>query len=102
MMLLGLLLLPTIAGLLAFAIRSDAVRRGLLCLTAVLHTGLMVATWVIPPASLLDGWFALDAVGQVFLAITSILFLAVVVYGLAYLPREQQATHTDFEEGFVF
>lgn len=101
-MLLSLLLLPTIAGLLAFAIRADALRRGLLCVTAVLHTALMVATWISPPAPLLNGWFALDAVGQVFLGITSVLFLAVAVYGLAYLPRERQAPHTDFAEGFVF
>ncbi len=101
-MLLGLLLLPTLAGLLAFAIRSDAVRRGLLVITAVLHVGLMIASWVTPPAPLLEGWFALDAVGRVFLGITSVLFLAVAVYGLAYLPREQHTTHADFEEGFLF
>ena len=81
-MLLGLVLIPTIAGLLAFAIRSDGVRRGLLCATAVLHVGLTVASWVTPPEPLLGGWFALDAVGRVFLGITSVLFLAVAVYGL--------------------
>ena len=101
-MLLGLLLIPTVAGLLAFAIRSDGVRRGLLCVTAALHVGLMVAAWVTPPAPLFGGWFALDAVGRVFLGITSVLFLAVAVYGLAYLQREQHTTHADFEEGFVF
>jgi hydrogenase-4 component F len=101
-MLLGLVLIPTLAGLLAFVLRSDDIRRGLLCVTAVLHAGLMVATWVIPPAPLLGGWFALDAAGQVFLGITSVLFLAVAVYGLAYLPREQHTTHADFEEGFLF
>jgi hydrogenase-4 component F len=37
-----------------------------------------------------------------FLGITSVLFLAVAVYGLAYLQREQQMTHADFEEGFLF
>lgn len=101
-MLLGLVLLPTVAGLLAFAMRSDEVRRWLLVMTAVLHVGLMIAAWVTPPAPLLGGWFALDAVGRVFLGITSILFLAVAVYSLAYLPREQHTTHADFEEGFLF
>jgi len=44
-MLLGLLLIPTVAGLLAFVIRSDRLRRGLLFSTALVHTGLMVAAW---------------------------------------------------------
>src|SRR5262245_4929191 len=101
-MLLSLVLLPTVAGLLAFVLRSDGIRRGLLCGTAGLHVGLMVAAWVIPPPPLLGGWFALDAVGRVFLGITSVLFFAVAVYGLAYLPHEQHTTHADFEEGFVF
>jgi hydrogenase-4 component F len=101
-MLLGLLFIPTVAGLLAFAIRPDRLRRGLLFIAALLHTGLVIASWVTPPEPLLGGWFALDAVGRVFLGITSVLFLAVAVYGLAYLQRERQTTHADFEEGFLF
>jgi hydrogenase-4 component F len=101
-MLLGLLLIPIVAGLLAFVIRSDSLRRGLLFSTALVHTGLMVAAWGTPPAPLLEGWFGLDAVGRVFLGITSVLFLAVTVYGLSYLHHEQHTTHADFEEGFLF
>ena len=101
-MLLGLLLIPTVAGLLAFVIRSDRLRRGLLFSTALVHTGLMVAAWGTPPAPLWEGWFGLDAVGRVFLGITSVLFLTVTVYGLSYLHHEQHTTHADFEEGFLF
>ncbi len=101
-MLLGLLLTPTVAGLLAFAIRPDGLRRGLLFITALLHTGLLIAAWMTPPAPLLGGWLWLDAVGRVFLGITSVLFFTVAVYGLSYLQREHQTTHADFEEGFLF
>ncbi|MGE0820965.1 MAG: proton-conducting transporter membrane subunit [Candidatus Binatia bacterium] len=101
-MLLGLLLVPTVTGLLSFAIRPDEVRRGLLFIAALVHSGLVIAAWMTRPAPLLGGWLELDAVGRVFLGITSILFLAAVVYALAYLQREQRTSHTDFEEGFFF
>jgi hydrogenase-4 component F len=102
-MLLALLAIPTVTGFLAFAIRSDQIRRGLLLIAALLHTGLVIATWVTPPLPVWGGWLLLDAVGQVFLSITSVLFLAVAVYSLPYLQRERRATtHMDFEEGFLF
>ena len=102
MMLLALVFLPIVTGSAAFLLRGDGFRRALLVLTAVLHAALVVATWVTPPSSALGGWMALDALGQVFLSITSILFFAAALYGLPYLRRERQVTHTDFEEGFLF
>lgn len=101
-MLLALLLLPTVAGLMAFVVRADGARRTLLLLTALLHVGLTVMTWISPPAPLLGGWLWLDAAGRLFLLITSLLFLAIAVYGMSYLRRETHATQTDFEEAFVF
>ncbi len=101
-MLLALLLVPVVTGLLAFVIRADGLRRALLVLTAVLHTVLVGVAWTALPPPVLDGWLSLDALGQVFLSITSLLFLAAAVYGLPYLHRERHTTHTDFTEGFVF
>lgn len=102
MLLALLLLLPTVAGLSAVVIRADETRRALLVLTALLHFGLTAMTWIRPPAPLLEGWLWLDAVGRLFLLIISLLFLAIAVYGVSYLRRESHATHTDFEEAFVF
>jgi hydrogenase-4 component F len=101
-MLLALLLLPTGAGLMAFVMRADGGRRALLLLTALLHFGLTVMTWISPPLPLLGGWLWLDAAGRLFLLITSLLFLAIAAYGMSYLRRESHATHTDFEEAFLF
>ncbi len=101
-MLLALLLLPTVAGLMAFVMRPDGARRALLLLTALLHFGLTLMTWITPPASLLGGWLWLDAAGRLFLLITSLLFLAIAVYAMSYLRHESHATHTDVEEAFVF
>lgn len=101
-MLLALLLLPTVAGLMAFMVRADGTRRVLLLLTALLHVGLTAMTWISPSAPLLGGWLWLDAAGRLFLLITSLLFLAIAGYGISYLQHEPHATHTDFEEAFVF
>ncbi len=102
MNLLALLLLPTVAGVSAFFLRDDARRRLVLLLTAVVHAGLVVATWVSPPAPLLDGWLLLDRLGQLVLSITSLLFLATAVYAVGYLGRERRDAHQDFEEGLLF
>jgi len=102
MLLLALVLVPAFTGLAAFLVRPDGFRRALLILTAVLHTALVATAWVTTPPPVLGGWLALDALGRVFLSITSVLFLAAAVYGLPYLRRERHATHTDFEEGFLF
>ena len=101
-MLLALLLLPTVAGLVAFIVRADGVRRTLLLVTALAHTGLTMMTWIKPPAPIFGGWLWLDAAGRLFLLITSLLFLAIAVYGMSYLRHEAHATHTDFEEAFLF
>src|SRR5436309_3661808 len=101
-MLLALLLVPTVAGLVAFLIQTDRLRRVLLLVAALLHTGITLTTWFTPSPPAVGGWLLLDAVGQVFLSITSILFLATALYSLPYLRRERHTTHTDFEEGFLF
>lgn len=101
-MILALLLLPTAAALAAFFIRPDVPRRMLLVLTALAHTALTGATWVLQPASTLGGWVRLDAPGRLFLSITSTLFLAAAIYSAGYLQREQRGAHADFEEGLLF
>ncbi|MBP1683924.1 MAG: NADH/Ubiquinone/plastoquinone [Deltaproteobacteria bacterium] len=102
MTLYGLLIIPAVAGVGAFFVKADSLRRRVLVLTAIVHTVLMAATWVSLPGPLLGGWLRLDALGQLVLSVTSLLFLAAAVYAVGYLQREHQKFHHDFQEGLLF
>jgi hydrogenase-4 component F len=98
-----LLLLPTAAGLAAFRVRTNGLRRALLLGTALVHAGWTGAAWLVPPAPIFDGWLALDSTGLLFLSITSVLFLAAAFYAVGYLAREgAQQEHGDVVEGFFY
>ncbi len=101
-MILALLCVPLVAGLIAFAWRSDGGRRMLLVATALVHLGLTASFWVQMPEPVWDGWLKLDSLGLLFLSITSLLFLASSVYCLGYLGKEHDAAHIDFEEHLFF
>jgi hydrogenase-4 component F len=97
-----LVLIPALAGAAAFFIAQDPLRRLLLVSTAIAQAALSIATWMAPPAPALNGWLAEDALGRLFLTLTSLLFLASSFYGVAYLRGERGQQHADFEEGFLF
>ncbi|MFA5865143.1 MAG: proton-conducting transporter membrane subunit [Phycisphaerae bacterium] len=97
-----LILIPLVAAGLAFAIRQDALRRGILVATAMAHTTLTLSAWWVRPGPTLRGWLMLDAPGLLFLSMTSILFLAAAVYAVGYLRTEKPGKREDFEEGFLF
>ncbi|MEK7865693.1 MAG: proton-conducting transporter membrane subunit [Planctomycetota bacterium] len=101
-MIAALILVPTIAGLLALVLRWDAPRRAILALTAFAHLGMTAACWNVRPASTLGGWLQLDGIGLLFLGTTSVLFVAAAVYGVGYLGREGHGSRKDLETGFVF
>jgi hydrogenase-4 component F len=101
-MILALVCVPLVAGLIAFGWRSDAGRRMLLVLSALVHLGLTIACWVELPAPMWEGWLKLDSLGLLFLSITSALFLASSVYCLGYLGKEHGVAHIDFEEHLFF
>lgn len=101
-MILALLIIPALAGLLAFGLSTPKARRALLLITAAIHAGLTLACWRIAPQPILRGWLALDEAGLWFLSITSLLFLAVAVYAAGYLASESNPRSTDLEEGFLF
>ena len=102
-MILILVLLPACAAVSAYLIRSDRVRRLLLVSVSAAHAALVCWLWIdpawFPP---LGAWLAVDALGQVFLGITSLLFLAVSLSAVSFLKRESGATRADPEEGFLF
>jgi hydrogenase-4 component F len=101
-MILALILIPTLAGLLAFVVRPHRPRRLLLVGAALAHLGLTAAAWVEAPAPLLYGWLALDATGLLFLTIASVLFVAAAIYAVGYLGRETPGKRRDFSEAFFF
>jgi len=98
----ALILLPAVAGGLAFAVRPDRPRRLLLVATALANATLIAVCWVEPPGPMLDGWLVLDPLGLLFVTITGAVFLAASLYGVSYLARESGGRRTDFAEGIQF
>ena len=84
-----LLFAPLCAGLLMLLLGNTTVCRGLLLLTAVLHTALSVKLAADVSGGLhpqaLAGLLAPDALGTLFLVLASVLFLVASVYGVGYL-----------------
>lgn len=101
-MIILLIVIPASAGIVAFFVKSDWLRRILLLSTAIVQTALSLTTWMVSPAPALAGWLAEDALGRLIETLTSTLFLAASFYAVAYLREERRQTHTDFEEGFLF
>ncbi len=84
----ALVLLPLLAGALAFALRSNTPRLALLLIVALAHASLVALCWMSPPAPCLFGWMAVDALGLVFLTLVSLLFLCAALYAIGYLRHE--------------
>ena len=80
-------LLPFIAGVAAFFIYKDSLRRLLLPLTGLTELGLAIYCRV-TKAEPLWGVLALDDLGFVVLMVTCVLFLVISFYILDYLGRE--------------
>ena len=102
-MILALILVPAVAGLLAFVIRADGPRRALLVAATLAHAAMTARAVLgaVAVAAVPEGWLALDPVGLLFLGITSALFLAASVYGVGYLAREARQPHREMEGSLV-
>ena len=101
-MLSALLLVPILAAALCLALAADRPRRAVLILAACLHTALVAATFAVPPQPAWGGLLELDAPGQLFLSLASLLFLAAAVYATGYLRAEGAGAKHDFQDGSVF
>lgn len=88
-MIAALILVPLIAGLIAFIIKSKEKRRLLLVLSALIHLSITIAIWFEPKVEAARHWLYLDSLGLFFLTITSLLFTASAIYAVAYLKREE-------------
>ena len=98
-MLLSLFIVPFVSGVLTFVLPGNLWRRSLLVCAAVAHFAGAIYFSFVPSDT---AWFALDALGKIFIVITSFLFLAATVYCLGYLKRESGSSREDFEQGFIF
>jgi hydrogenase-4 component F len=105
----ALILLPALAGSLAFFVKSDRTRRALLVAVALVHLVMVGAAWAIRPGPLFAGWLGLDATGLLILTLASTLFCAAAIYGVGYLAREHDpgrdaggGARKDWDEGFLF
>ncbi|MHC1790320.1 proton-conducting transporter transmembrane domain-containing protein [Solidesulfovibrio sp.] len=101
-MLTALPLVPLLAGLLALALPADGVRRLLLVATGLAHLAMTGATFLHPPAPAYGGMLDLDAPGQLFLSLASVLFVAASVYAVGYLRHEGAGPKRDFQDGAAF
>ncbi|HEY3322479.1 MAG TPA: proton-conducting transporter membrane subunit [Planctomycetota bacterium] len=102
MLISALIFVPVLAGVAALLLRSDRLRRLLLVLTGVAHTGLVGVCWAVRPGPIFGGWLQLDGPGLLFLAITSVLFLAAAIQAAGYLSHEPHGAHEDFDEEGLF
>jgi hydrogenase-4 component F len=96
-MIIALIMVPALAGVAAFLLRSKGLRQVMLAATAVAHAAMTVSCWVRPPAAAMGGWLEMDALGLLFLTITSVLFLAASFYAVDYLNSNDHPY--DEEEG---
>jgi hydrogenase-4 component F len=101
-MLEALILVPILAAALTLALAADRPRRAVLVAAGLLHAALTAATFVRPPAPAFGRLLELDPLGQLFLALASLLFLAVAVYATGYLRAEGTGAKRDFQDGAAF
>lgn len=100
-MIVLLIIVPLLAGVAAFLVRSQVIRRQLLVGAAGTHLGLSCLVSYLAAAPVWGGWLALDASGSLILILTSALFLLTSVAAVGYLRREAQAVaHEKVEESW--
>lgn len=97
-----LIVIPAVAGALAFFVAWNRLRRALLLAAAAGHASLVVATLAGGVPMSANNWIGLDAGSSLFLAITSAVFLVVSLYTVGYLEREHHRTAVPPEEALPF
>jgi len=97
-----LFLIPFLGGACAFIIRNNGLRRGMFLAACFMHLSLTASVWIVRPVGIFNGWLVLDAIGTLFLGVTSLLFFIAGLYALEYLKREDVHPQSDEEEGFMF
>jgi hydrogenase-4 component F len=85
-MIIYLVIVPLMAALATFLVKSERIRPWIVAVAAAAHTMLTVfAIAVRTDDFLFSPWLRLDALGRLVLAIISVLFLICAVYSIGYL-----------------
>jgi hydrogenase-4 component F len=95
-MLIFLLLLPLVAGVLAFVVPGRKARNSILLVVALLHCACVIALWTFTQPLSLQGFLGLDALGLLVLSVVSVLFLMVSFYLMGYFKDESDISHRIF------
>lgn len=91
MILLALLIVPTLFGILTLFIRGEEkriIRRRILISGALLHTAGTAALFHPSVSHSFNRYLEVDALGLLFLSITSFLFLLISIYSFGYFYKE--------------
>jgi hydrogenase-4 component F len=92
---------PLFLAAVAFAMPVARWRPAALLVGASVHAGAVAWLWAAPPRPAFDGWLALDAAGQLVLALVSALFLVCAVYAQGYLARRRDRDNRAFVSGLL-
>jgi len=84
MLLLLIVVVPLLAGVMAFVTKDLKVHLALLLLVALAHLTVTMALWAVTAAPL-GIFLGLDALGHLFLSLTSILFFFIALYAVPYV-----------------
>lgn len=96
-MTLSLIIVPLLAALATFVVKSQRVRPWIVAGAAAAHTVLTVLVLRAPSSDLLlSPWLSLDALGRLILAIISPLFLFCAVYSIGYLRLRSERPNRVF------
>jgi len=92
---------PLLLAASALAWPDNRSRPALLLVGSASHLACVLGLWAFPEPPLLDGYLHLDAVGQVVITTTSVLFLACSVYARGYLRRRGERDNRIFVAGLL-
>ncbi len=93
-----MILIPTLGGPIAYFIRPDRPRRMLWAAVSSLHFAMAGLVNLRPGPVAVGVWIGLDDLSRLFLAVTSLLFLAATFYGIGSLRRDALQPHPEMEE----
>ncbi len=101
-MLYALILVPMVSGLMSLLLPTERPQRIILLAAATTHLALAIAIVFRQPEPILNDWVQVDALGLLFLIITSTVFFAAAVYAVGYLQKEIRTPRPDWVEGVLF
>jgi len=84
-----LVVLPFVGALMALLPRQAGLRRAVLVAVAALHAAGTLICFIVRPEIRAGAWLGLDEAGLLVLGISSALFLAVSIYTVVYLQRQE-------------